>query len=137
MTKKKAAKREQEKRGPGAPSKELKVDYDQIEDMAALGLTRKEIALLAGVGRTKLWTESKQDPELAAALEKGRARMTASIRRSIYDEAINKRNMTGLIWLSKNELNWTDKQQHSDPEGNSPFVARVVFVKPGDDKKKK
>ena len=100
----------QKKKHPGGrPRKVLKVDPQQVEDMAAIGLTRDEIAQLAGVSNVTLWKRLGEDDKLLNAMKRGRHRFTASIRRTIYDEAVNKRNTTAMIWISKNELGWKDQ----------------------------
>lgn len=95
---------------PGRPPKKL--DLAQVQSMASIGLTVDEIGLLLDLNRTTLWRRSQTDPEFRNAIEKGRANLRTSLRRRMYEQGVRDGNTTMLIWLSKNLLGWSDKNEH-------------------------
>lgn len=98
------------KRGRGRPQKKL--DLAQVEAMAAIGLTMDEIGHILDVSRTTLWQRAKDDPEFLNVLEKGQAKRNAGLRRRMWEGGVRDGNPTLLIWLSKNLLGWSDKNEH-------------------------
>lgn len=85
-----------------------KIDAAQIEELAACSLTVAEIAAVCGCHVRTI------QRRCAAALEKGRLRCDASLRRRQYELAVGG-NVTMLIWLGKQRLGQRDRvEQTSD-----------------------
>ena len=98
-----------EKNKGGRPRKNAKIDPGWVEEMAAVGQSRKTIARLSDMSYTTLWRRLKTNKRLCNAMAKGRARYEASVTNALYDEAINKRNTKILIITAKNVLGWEEK----------------------------
>jgi hypothetical protein len=98
----------------GRPSAEI--DPEKVENAAALGATIDEIATILGVGRRTLYDRLDADPELKESLDRGRAKGRATLRRLQWQQA-HKGNVTMQIWLGKQLLGQTDKQEHSGADG--------------------
>jgi len=86
------------------PRPTLDIDPHQVRKLAGLGCTNEEIASFVGCSHDTLTRRFKQE------LEDGRAQGKASLRRKQWETAMSG-NVTMLIWLGKQYLSQTDKQQ--------------------------
>jgi len=99
-------KAEAPKRGPGHPP--IVLDYKMVEGFGALHCTDVEMAPLLGISLATLKNRKKTDAAFISAYERGKANGKISLRRSLWNLAIGG-NVTAGIWLSKNELGYTDR----------------------------
>ena len=90
------------------PPKEI--NYDIVEGLARIQCTNEEIAATIGFSISGFSKRRKNDPELVAVLEKGRETGKMSLRRLQYKAAENGNN-TMLVWLGKQYLGQSDKQE--------------------------
>lgn len=82
------------------------IDYDAAEELGALHCTQEECAPILGCSIAVL----ERDLEFRARHKAGKARANASLRRKQFELAINKGNVTMLVWLGKQVLGQTEKQ---------------------------
>jgi len=96
----------------------IKIDYKQVEQLAAMQCTDEEIAAVLGVERSTIKRRKKDDDEFCTAYKKGKERGKASLRRMQFKVAEGG-NATMLIWLGKQYLGQSDKTQQeiSGPDG--------------------
>jgi hypothetical protein len=80
------------------------IDAQQVEMLASIMCTTEEIAAVLGCSKDTL------ERRFAEVLEKGRLRGKQSLRRKQYHLAMEG-NATMLIWLSKQYLGHTDRQE--------------------------
>jgi AcrR family transcriptional regulator len=94
------------------------IDAGLVENSAALGCTIEEIAAILGVGKRTLYDRLDSDADLAEALERGRDKGKATLRRLQWQQA-NAGNPTMLIWLGKQILGQRDRvaTEVSGPDG--------------------
>jgi AraC-like DNA-binding protein len=85
-------------------NRRLEIEPDQVRKLAGLGCTNEEIASFVGCSHDTLTRRFKQE------LEDGRAQGKASLRRKQWETAMSG-NVTMLIWLGKQYLAQTDKQE--------------------------
>lgn len=85
------------------------VPPQQVEDLAEIGCTNKEIANFFGVDDSTLAYNFKFE------LAKGRANLNQRLRRAQIQYALQG-NATLLIWLGKNILSQSDTPQTADKE---------------------
>lgn len=97
----------------------MKLDVDQVEKLARIGCTDKEIALLAGISESTLRRRCRE------ALSRGRASLAKSLRRKQLELA-RKGSVPMLIWLGKQYLGQTDRQEVVERGGESRIVERIV-----------
>lgn len=87
------------------------IDLDQIHALACIGCTYEEMSQVIGCSKDYIIKQIESNPAFAIAIERGHGEMKSSLRRAQLDEAINNRSSTLLIWLGKQYLGQTDKQQ--------------------------
>ena len=94
----------------GRPKIEL--DYGLIEELALIHCTQKETASVLGVSTRTLQRNSEFCRIYKKCMNEGRK----SLRRLQWDVA-EAGNVTMLIWLGKQYLSQTDKQELTGKEG--------------------
>jgi len=92
----------------------IELDEKQIANYAKLGCSNREIAAMLGVN------EGTIRKRYSALLDKSRAERITVIRGWQY-EAAKKGNVTMLIWLGKQDLGQSDKQ---DNHNNSTIIIK-------------
>jgi hypothetical protein len=92
------------------------IDLELVYGLAKLHCTNKEIASLAGVSVDTLQRRYHD------ILDKGRDDGKMTLRRSMWDLALNGRNPTMMIWLSKQHLGFTDNPINSDDKKPLPWT---------------
>jgi hypothetical protein len=99
----------------------LELDEELIRKLAEIYCTYDEIALIMGCCRDTLHRKYSD------VIKKGHTIAKRSLRRAMFDKALNGKNTTMMIWLSKQYLGMTDKvethqveEKPTDPE--SPAV---------------
>ena len=95
------------KRPDGAGRKSLKeyIDPEEVRKLAAIGATQKEIANFFGVSIEFVRQHFSED------IAKGHEDVKMSIRRAQIKNAVNHGSNAMLIWLGKQYLGQTDKQE--------------------------
>jgi len=93
------------KKTMGRPKKVI--DYQEVENLAALSCTNKEIATWIKLSLPGLEYRQQNDDKFKSALEVGRARANISLRRMLWKQA-EKGNATILTLLAKNMLGMRD-----------------------------
>jgi DNA-binding transcriptional ArsR family regulator len=99
-------------RPPHQPTDKLR---GQVEGMAGVGSPRDEIALVLGI------SENTLRKHYAHELEVGLAKARARARHSLYQLAVDEKNVTALIFYAKTQLGMTEKNAldltiHTDPD---------------------
>ena len=113
--------------GPGGRPR-AEIDLGLVERSAHIGCTNDEIVALLGIGRSTFYDRLKDDPELQAVIDRGRAVGRATLRRLQWQGAENG-NATMLVWLGKNMLSQTDKIENS---GTTDVNTRLIVELVGD-----
>ena len=84
----------------------VKVDPEQVRNLAQIGCTVEEIADVLGCGKSTI------EKRFRAELESGRLRCRSSLRRMQF-KAAQGGNTTMMIWLGKQLLGQKDKTEQS------------------------
>ena len=105
----------------GRPLKELKLTDEQIAQLAEIGCTTEEIALLAGCSRDTL------ERRYIDVLQSGRANQKVRLRRTMMQEAMAG-NTAILIWLSKQMLGMREHVEQT------VHTESKIFIDIGDNK---
>ena len=100
----------------------IKLNYELIEKLSTIQCTQEEIASMVGVSVDTL----QRDSEFCGIYKKGIEGGKMSLRRLQWKLA-DKGNVTMAIWLGKQYLGQTDKQEFSGDD------SRPIIVKFKDD----
>jgi hypothetical protein len=99
----------------------MPVDEAKLEKLAQLGLSNAEIASVLDCSPDTIERNYRD------VLDTGREHRNASLRRKQFEVAISG-NPTMLIWLGKQYLGQSDKQEVSGPDGGPlQFVTRSIL----------
>lgn len=108
----------------GRPRKALKIPRRKITELSAIGCTVEEIAGICEVSKDTL------ERNFAAFIDKGRADGKVRLRR-LQQRSANKGNVTMQIWLGKQLLGQSDKQELTGKDGAPlQFFTNVNFPEP-------
>ena len=102
------------------------INIEAVERGAQLGCNPDELAVLAGISRSAFYERMDADPDLVAAIERGRAQGRESLRRLQW-QAANAGNPAMLIWLGKQLLGQRDKTELTGAEGG-PMQMQTVSL---------
>lgn len=91
------------------------IDLELVYGLAKLHCTNREIASLTGVSVDTLQRRYHD------ILDKGRDDGKMTLRRSMWDLALNGKNPTMMIWLSKQHLGFTDNPISNDDKKPLPW----------------
>lgn len=97
------------KKPKGRPKIEL--NLVELERLSTLNCTMEEIALFFDVPLRTLEHKYTHEPEVRKAIDKGRASGKLSLRRKQIQIMDESNNATMAIWLGKQILGQTDKQE--------------------------
>ncbi len=87
-----------------------KVDLDEIEMMASVGMTTQQIAEALHIAPSIFGRMQKNDPYIVEAVERGKARGVKMVTDALFQNAL-KGNVAAQIFYLKNKAAWADKQE--------------------------
>ena len=94
----------------GVPYQLPKVDLDEIEMMASVGMTTKQIADALHINPSVFGRLQKNDPLVQEAIDRGMARGVKMVTDALFQNAM-KGNVAAQIFFLKNKAQWADKQE--------------------------
>lgn len=94
----------------GSEWKFPKVDLDEVEAMACVGLTQMQMAEALHINPSVFGRMVKNDPVLTEAIDRGKARGAKMIADALFANAM-KGNVAAQIFSAKARLGWSDKQE--------------------------
>lgn len=111
-------------------SKHPDFSYENLEKWAALGLNLKQMAAMLDVSNDTLERFCKEDPEVYAAIEKGRARAIISVTKTAYTLATDGKNPSMTMFWLKCRARWSEAAQKIDVTSSdgsmSPQAAETI-----------
>ena len=88
----------------------IEFNLEALESLCRLNCTHAEIAAYFNVSLKTVERRYKEEPDFAAAVDRGKATGRLSLRRKQI-ELVDNGNASMAIWLGKQLLNQTDKQE--------------------------
>ena len=106
--------------------------WKQIESMASIFCTGEEIANILDVHYDTLEARIKETYGIGTSdfLKKYQSAGKASLRRTQYKAALEDKNITMLIWLGKQHLGQTDKNELMGA-GGLPLQVQIIAPSTG------
>ena len=107
----------------------------KVENLGACFATKEDIGVWFGVTRQTVYSSFDKYPALKEAYENGQSKGRTSLRRNLF--RMSKTKPPVAIFLAKNLLGMTDKQEISGPDGGAIKITRIenVIVDPVKDNK--
>ena len=111
---------------PNAGRKAIFIDWEKVDNMAAIHCTGPEIAAVLGVSEDTMTRATKREKKMKFAeyIEQKRGKGRASLRHRQW-QAADAGDKTMLVWLGKNWLDQTDKMQQ---ETNIKEESTVIYL---------
>ena len=102
----------------------IPISVEQVERLAAQGLTNEQIYLSLGIGESTFYDRKKNEPEIEEAIKRGKAKGIAKITNALFENA-SKGNLGAQCFFLKNQAGWTDRPEYRD-EPIKPITINVV-----------
>lgn len=102
------------------------IDYDLLETFASLQCTDGEIATGLGISPDTMTKRKQDDDRFLHAYMRGREKGKTTLRRLQWKRA-SAGSDTMLVWLGKQYLGQTDRQEHTGADGQQLFPAVTVL----------
>ena len=77
------------------------LDPDELERLAAIGATVKEVGALFGIAQSTLSERLAREP-LKTSWQRGSARAALSVRRKLFQMMEEESSLGAAVWISKN-----------------------------------
>ena len=107
------------KKNLGGRPKKYDIDKDQVEKLAALGCTNSEIASFFGCSKDLI--SKSYSTDVSKGQDKGKIRL-----RQMLWKSAEKGNVAMQIWLSKQYLGMSDKQEIKTSELPEGFIIEEI-----------
>jgi len=110
--------------------------YTAEQMIAALQATKGMVSLAArhlGCSLNTVQSYINEYPTVKAAREQERDKMGDAVELALYDEAVNKRNITALIFMAKTLFKDRGYVERQEVTGKDGGAIEVVYTYPDDD----
>ena len=98
------------------------IDLAEVERLAGLGLSDKQIAEMLGIGRRSLYRRKAADEAFEQALKKGKSKAIAQVSNWLY-ELCREKNLGAIVWYEKTRSGFSDHHTLSGDAENPLMVA--------------
>jgi len=113
----------------GRPTKFEKKFVEEGEKLSALGLPQKDMAYFWAVSEDSITRWKEKRSEFADALKRGEAKRKISLLQAMHRNATERNNAAVQIFLAKNWLGMTDKQEWEvSGEGGGPLKIKLEEI---------
>jgi hypothetical protein len=86
----------------------IKIDVGQVEELAAQGLSQVEICATLGISEDTMTRRKKDSADFAGALERGKARASATISNKLFELAASG-NLVAIRWWETTRRGMSDR----------------------------
>lgn len=109
----------------------VELDPKKVEQLAAQGLTVRQVADCCDISRSQLYARLKEEPDLSDALKRGRSKGIDVVTNALFQNAKGG-NVTAQIFYLKNRQpkKWRDRREHevSGKDGKAIEMAWTVEI---------
>jgi transposase-like protein len=119
----------------GRPTKYSPQLCKEVERLSSIGITLNDIAYFLELHPNTVSRWRKRHPAFDEAIKRGDAKKRVSLTNALFKSAIEARNIAAQIFLAKNWLGMSDRQDVSlgvPSDGEASLRLEVVHIKPGD-----
>lgn len=104
--------------------KKLPIDPQQVENLAARGLTLGQVADAMGVSEPTLSRRRKENDEIDEAYKRGKAKGIGTVANALFEKA-KAGDTTACIFYLKAQANWRDRVELTGA-GGGPIQLSVT-----------
>ena len=90
--------------------KRIDIDVAEVERLAGLGLTQREICASLGISQATLNRRQSDSDDFDSAMERGKASAAQEVSNALF-EACKIKNVPAIIWYEKTRRGLSDKVQ--------------------------
>lgn len=112
------------KRKPGRPSKfeDISIDMNQIETLAAMGLTANEMSDFLGICQDTFYRWIKIHDEFSEAIKRGRIKADTKVIEALYKRATGYEHDEDKIFFHEGEPVVVPTTKHYPPDTAAAFI---------------
>jgi predicted DNA-binding protein (UPF0251 family) len=99
----------------------IEIDLQEVEQLAAQGLTQEQIASSLGISQDTLYTRKRESIEFSEAIKKGKAQGIRYVSNLLFEQA-KEGNMTAIIFYLKTRAGWSEREPFIRDKINLPRV---------------
>lgn len=88
-------------------AKKIEFDLEEVERLAALGLTEEQIGLALGVSQDTITRRKQDTAEFAEAIKKGKAQGIGHVTNKLREQ-IDNGNVTAILFFLKCRAGWNE-----------------------------
>ena len=114
----------------GAPTKLTPEKINQIELLAGIGLTLRQICMVVDISENTLHTNNRINRQLSAALERGKAKAQGTIGKALFKKA-EAGDVNAIRWW---EMTRAGRREKVDVESNN--TTTITAMTPSERKKR-
>ena len=89
--------------------RKIMIDPQAVEDLAARGLNKEQVAMALGVNFRTLQRRGHDNPAIEEAMLRGRGKGIAKVANALFVMATEQSNVAAAIFWLKNMAGWRDK----------------------------
>lgn len=104
---------------------------EQLEQMAAVGLTLQQMAAILGMSHDVLEQRAKEDPNIKSSIEKGRSKAIFQVGKSAYQQAVSGKVPAMTMFYLKCRARWkeTSEVEITGKDGEDFFKSFTDLIK--------
>lgn len=103
----------------------IEIDLAQVEDLAAKGLTQKQICQSVGISEDTLQRRKRDSAVFAASMERGKVRGRVEVANRLF-EACKRGNVAAIIWYEKTRCGRAEPVEHRGPNGGPIQISEPI-----------
>lgn len=103
-------------------AKKIEFDLEEVERLAALGLTEEQIGLALGVSQDTITRRKQDTAEFAEAIKKGKAQGIGHVTNRLREQ-IDNGNVTAILFFLKCRAGWNE---HAEIERRLEDLEKVL-----------
>lgn len=109
----------------------IEINLQQVEKLAASGLTQQQIADSLGISVTTIESRLRESEEFKDAIKKGKAKGVAVIANQLFEKA-KSGDTTSMIFFLKAQAGWKEAKtiDHQSSDGSMSKPTKVELIAP-------
>ena len=112
----------------------IQLDIERIEEMAANGMSKEQIAAALGIVSRTLRNREKEDSSFSEAIKRGKARGIETVTKALMQQ-VQSRNIVATLFYLKCQAGWRENPDVESVKSDDPITSIELKVVRGKDTK--